>query len=41
MHEHTLWGADMIGSNLHFLVHLLPSFLGQVAGLNLMLMFKD
>lgn len=31
----------MRGSNLHFLVHLLPSFLRQVAGLNLMSMFKD
>lgn len=34
------WGADMRGSNLHFLAHLLPSFLRQVAGLNWMLMFK-
>lgn len=41
MREHAFWGADMRGSNLHFLVHLLASFLGQVAGLNLMLMFKD
>lgn len=41
MGEHTIQGAERRGSNPCSLLHLLPSLLGQVAGLNLMLMFKD